>query len=120
GGSPSCPTACAPSNRSWSGSRVSSASPIPRRMIESAIHPTAIVDPHARVGARVRIGAYSVVGGGSVLEDDVVVGHHVVLEGQVALGGGVRIGHGSIVGGMPQDLKFKETTPSGVRDRPGT
>src|SRR4030095_12557463 len=120
GGSPSCPTACAPSNRSWSGSRVSSASPMPRPMAESTIHPTAIVDPHARVGARVRIGAYAVVGGETVLEDDVEVGHHVVLEGQVTRGAGVRIGHGSIVGGMPQDLKFKASTPSGVRIGAGT
>jgi UDP-N-acetylglucosamine acyltransferase len=87
---------------------------------ESAIHPTAIVDPHARVGARVRIGAYSVVGGGAVLEDDVELGHHVVLEGRVLLGPRVRIGHGSILGGAPQDLKFKETTPSGVRIGAGT
>jgi UDP-N-acetylglucosamine acyltransferase len=87
---------------------------------EPAIHPTAIVDPHARVGARVRIGAYSVVGGGVVLEDDVEIGHHVVLEGRVVLGPGVRIGHGSILGGVPQDLKFKETTPSGVRVGAGT
>jgi UDP-N-acetylglucosamine acyltransferase len=89
-------------------------------MAESTIHPTAIVDPHARVGARVRIGAYAVVGGETVLEDDVEVGHHVVLEGQVTLGAGVRIGHGSIVGGMPQDLKFKASTPSGVRIGAGT
>jgi UDP-N-acetylglucosamine acyltransferase len=87
---------------------------------EGAIHPTAIVDPYARVGARVRIGAYSVVGGGAVLEDDVELGHHVVLEGRVLLGPRVRIGHGSILGGVPQDLKFKETTPSGVRIGAGT
>ena len=87
---------------------------------ETAIHPTAIVDPHARVGARVRIGAYSVVGGGAVLEDNVELGHHVVLEGRVLLGPRVRIGHGSILGGVPQDLKFTETTPSGVRIGAGT
>jgi UDP-N-acetylglucosamine acyltransferase len=87
---------------------------------EGAIHPTAIVDQYARVGARVRIGAYSVVGGGAVLEDDVELGHHVVLEGRVLLGPRVRIGHGSILGGVPQDLKFKETTPSGVRIGAGT
>jgi UDP-N-acetylglucosamine acyltransferase len=87
---------------------------------ETAIHPTAIVDPHARVGARVRIGAYTVVGGGAVLDDDVELGHHVVLEGRVELASGVRIGHGSIVGGVPQDLKFKDTTPSGVRIGAGT
>ena len=32
----------------------------------------------------------------------------------------MRIGHGSILGGVPQDLKFKETTPSGVRIGAGT
>jgi len=87
---------------------------------ETAIHPTAIVDPHARLGARVRIGAYTVVGGGAVLGDDVELGHHVVLEGRVELASGVRIGHGSILGGIPQDLKFKATTPSGVRVGAGT
>src|SRR5215813_8969528 len=87
---------------------------------ESAIHPTALVDPHARLGARVRIGAYTVVGGGAVLGDDVELGHHVVLEGRVELASAVRIGHGSILGGMPQDLKFKDTTPSGVRIGAGT
>lgn len=80
-----------------------------------AIHPTALVDPRARLGARVRIGAYTVVGPAAVLADDVELGHHVVVEGRVELGAGVRVGHGSILGGVPQDLKFKEGTPSGVR-----
>ena len=87
---------------------------------ESSIHPTAIVDAHARLGARVRIGAYTVVGADAVLADDVELGHHVVLEGRVELASGVRIGHGSILGGVPQDLKFKDTTPSGVRIGAGT
>ena len=87
---------------------------------ESAIHPTALVDPHARLGARVRVGAYTVVGADAVLADDVELGHHVVLEGRVELATGVRIGHGCILGGAPQDLKFKDTTPSGVRIGAGT
>ena len=87
---------------------------------ETAIHPTALVDPRARLGARVRVGAYTVVGGSAVLGDDVELGHHVVLEGRVELAPGVRIGHGSILGGVPQDLKFKDTTPSGVRIGAGT
>jgi UDP-N-acetylglucosamine acyltransferase len=83
--------------------------------MSDAIHPTAQVDPSARLGAGVRIGAYTVVGPGAILGDGVELGHHVVLEGRVELAEGVRIGHGSILGGMPQDLKFKEDTPSGVR-----
>jgi len=88
--------------------------------VSDAIHPTALVDPRARVGARVRIGAYTLVGPDVTLEEDVELGHHVVLEGQVVLGPAVKIGHGSVVGGVPQDLKFKEGTPSGVRIGPGS
>jgi UDP-N-acetylglucosamine acyltransferase len=79
------------------------------------VHATALVDPRARLGARVRIGAYSVVGAEAVLGDDVELGHHVVLEGRVEVGSGARIGHGVVLGGVPQDLKFKASTPSGVR-----
>jgi UDP-N-acetylglucosamine acyltransferase len=88
--------------------------------VAEAVHPTALVDPDARLGARVRIGAYTVVGPEVVLGDDVELGHHVVLEGRVELGGGVRVGHGGVLGGVPQDLKFKEGTPSGVRIGGGT
>jgi len=88
--------------------------------VSETIHPTALVDPRARLGARVRIGAYTVVGPEVTLGDEVELGHHVVLEGQVTLGARVRIGHGSVVGGIPQDLKFKEGTPSGVRIGAGT
>jgi UDP-N-acetylglucosamine acyltransferase len=83
--------------------------------VSEMIHATAVVDPRARLGARVHIGAYTVVGPDAVLGDDVELGHHAVLEGRVELGAGVRIGHGSILGGVPQDLKFKDGTPSGVR-----
>jgi len=88
--------------------------------VAETIHPTALVDPRARVGARVRIGAYSVIGPDVTLDDEVEVGHHVVLEGQVVLGPRVKIGHGAVIGGVPQDLKFKDGTPSGVRIGAGT
>jgi UDP-N-acetylglucosamine acyltransferase len=87
---------------------------------EPAVHPTAIVAPQARLGAGVRIGAYAVVGGEAVLGDGVELGHHVVLEGRVELAERVQVGHGSIVGGRPQDLKFRDGTPSGVRIGAGT
>jgi UDP-N-acetylglucosamine acyltransferase len=88
--------------------------------VADAIHPTALVDASARLGARVRIGAYSVIGPEAVIGDDVELGHHVVLEGAVELGDRVRLGHGVVVGGLPQDLKFKEGTRSGVRIGAGT
>ncbi len=84
------------------------------------VHPSAIVEPGAEMGADVRIGAYSVIGPEVVLGDGVEVGHHAVLEGRVTIGPRVRIGHGCVIGGAPQDLKFKEGTPSGVRIGAGT
>lgn len=46
---------------------------------------------------------------------ETAIGHHVVIEGRVVIGPRARIGHGSALGGIPQDLKFKQGTPSGVR-----
>lgn len=88
--------------------------------MSESIHPTALIDPQARLGARVRVGAYSVVGPDVTIDDDAELGHHVVLEGRVELAARVRIGHGTVVGGVPQDLKFKDGTPSGVRIGAGT
>jgi UDP-N-acetylglucosamine acyltransferase len=84
------------------------------------IHPTAIVERGARLGARVTVGAFSVIGADVELGDDVALGHHVVLEGRVRVGARAQIGHGAVLGGLPQDLKFRPGTPSGVRVGAGT
>jgi len=89
-------------------------------MTDAFIHPSAVVDSRAILGPGVRIGPFSVIGPETTLEADVEVGNHVTLEGRVMLGAGVKVGHGTIVGGVPQDLKFKDGTPSGVRIGPGT
>ena len=81
----------------------------------NAVHSTALVDPGARNHPTASIGAFSIIGPAVTVGADVEIGHHCVLEGRVELAPGVKIGHGSILGGRPQDLKFKEGTPSGVR-----
>ena len=86
----------------------------------AAIHPTALVDAKATLAPGVRIGPFSVIGPEVTLEADVEIGNHVTLEGRVVLGAGVRVGHGAVLGGVPQDLKFKDGTPSGVRIGVGT
>ena len=85
-----------------------------------SIHPTALVDPKATLAPGVRIGPFSVIGPEVVMAADVEIGNHVTLEGLVILGTGVKIGHGAVLGGLPQDLKFRDTTPSGVRVGAGT
>ncbi|HEY7362585.1 MAG TPA: acyl-ACP--UDP-N-acetylglucosamine O-acyltransferase [Methylomirabilota bacterium] len=84
-------------------------------MTPDGIHASAIVDPHAVLGRDVRVGAFSIIGPDVSLADGVEVGHHVILEGRIDVGPLVQIGHGSALGGRPQDLKFKEGTPSGIR-----
>lgn len=85
-----------------------------------SVHATAIVDPGAILHPGVRIGAFSVVGREVTLGADAEVGHHCVLEGRLEIGARVKIGHGSLLGGRPQDLKYKDGTPSGVRVGSGT
>jgi UDP-N-acetylglucosamine acyltransferase len=84
-------------------------------MTLEAIHPTAIVDAKAALGRDVRIGPFSIVGPEVTLGDGAELGHHVTLESRVEIGPRARVGHGAVLGGRPQDLKYKEGTPSGVR-----
>jgi len=73
----------------------------------TSIHPTAIVDPGAQLGTDVRIGPYAVVGPQVTVGDRSIVATRAILERNVRLGAGCHVGVGSIVGGDPQDLKFK-------------
>jgi UDP-N-acetylglucosamine acyltransferase len=84
------------------------------------IHPTAVVDPRAVLGPGTRIGAFSVIGPEVIAGEGVEIGNHVTLESRVVLDAGVKVGHGAVLGGAPQDLKFKDGTVSGVRVGAGT
>jgi len=78
------------------------------------IHPTAIVEPGAELAAGVVIGPYSLIGSSVAIGPGSEIGGHVVLEGRVRLGARCRIGHGALIGGVPQDFKFREGLPVGV------
>ena len=71
------------------------------------IHPTAIVDPDAELGENVRIGPYAVVGARCVIGDGCALEARTVLERNVRLAPDVTVGIGSVLGGDPQDLKFR-------------
>ncbi len=79
------------------------------------IHSSALIDPKAELAAGVRVGPYSVIGPDVRLGEGTEVGAHAVLEGRVRIGARCRIGHGAVIGGLPQDFKFREGTPVGVR-----
>jgi UDP-N-acetylglucosamine acyltransferase len=73
----------------------------------SAIHATALIHPGATIGADVEIGAFAIVGEGCAVGDGCVVAARATLERNVTLGRGVKVGTGSVLGGDPQDLKYK-------------
>jgi UDP-N-acetylglucosamine acyltransferase len=78
------------------------------------IHPTAVIDPRAELAADVRVAPYSVIGPDVRVGAGTEIGAHVVLEGRLTIGARCRIGHGAVLGGVPQDLKYREGTPVGV------
>jgi UDP-N-acetylglucosamine acyltransferase len=71
------------------------------------IHPTALVSADAQIGRDVEIGAFAIVGPECVIGDGCVIAPRATLERLATLGANVRVGSGSIVGGDPQDLKFR-------------
>jgi UDP-N-acetylglucosamine acyltransferase len=71
------------------------------------IHPTAIVSPRAELGDNVTIGPYAIVGENCFIGDGCTIEPRAVLERNVRLAASVSIGIGSVIGGDPQDLKFK-------------
>lgn len=73
----------------------------------SRIHPTALIDPSAEIAAGVTVGPFAIVGPQVTLATGVVIGPHATIERNARLAERVRIGQGSVIGGDPQDLKFR-------------
>ena len=71
------------------------------------IHPTALVHAGAEIGADVEIGPFAIVGENCRIGDGCVVAARATLERNVILGAGVKVGIGTVLGGDPQDLKFR-------------
>lgn len=72
------------------------------------IHPTAVVDPSAKIGLGVEIGPYCVIDAGAALGDSVKLGAFVRVHGCVTIGPGTSIRDHSVIGGEPQDTKYKD------------
>ena len=73
----------------------------------TGIHPTAIISPDAKIGSGVEIGPGAIVGPQCDIGDGCVLAPRAVLERNVKLAPRVKVGIGSVLGGDPQDLKFK-------------
>jgi len=82
------------------------------------IHPTAHVDSKAQLAANVAIGPNSYVGAGVTLGDHCVLHNNVTITGRTICGQGNEFFPGAVIGGSPQDLKYKgEPTKLTIGDR---
>jgi UDP-N-acetylglucosamine acyltransferase len=75
--------------------------------VSTRIHPSAIISPDAQIGTDVDIGPWAIVGDGCTIGDGSVIAARATLERNVILGANVKVGIGTVLGGDPQDLKFK-------------
>ncbi len=73
----------------------------------SRIHPSAIIEDGAQIGADVAIGPFCHIGAQVRLADGVHLHSHVVVAGQTEIGEKTEIHPFAVLGGIPQDLKFK-------------
>jgi UDP-N-acetylglucosamine acyltransferase len=73
----------------------------------SNIHSSAVIDSTAEIGAGVSIGAYSVLGEGVIIGENTKIHAHVVIEPFTHIGSHCEVWPGAVLGGVPQDRKFK-------------
>ena len=76
------------------------------------ISPLASIHPAAQIGSNVTIEPFAVIQDNVIVGDDSHIMSHAVLMSFSRIGKGCKVFPGSVIGGIPQDLKFKgeETT----------
>ena len=86
----------------------------------AGIHPSAVIADDAQIGADCSIGPFCVIGPDVVLGDGVTLKSHVVVDGDTQIGAGTVVFPFSVIGEIPQDLKFageKTQLRIGARNR---
>ncbi|MFH0838916.1 MAG: acyl-ACP--UDP-N-acetylglucosamine O-acyltransferase [Candidatus Omnitrophota bacterium] len=68
---------------------------------------TAIVHPDAELAHSVEVGHYSIIDKNVVIGEGTKIGHHCYITGNTSIGKNCKIFFGSVIGEIPQDLKFK-------------
>lgn len=74
----------------------------------SSVHATAVIDDAAGLAADVVVGPYAVIGPNVTVGAGTRIGPHVVLERDTTIGRDCRIHAGAVLGGDPQDLKYRD------------
>ena len=76
------------------------------------IHPTAYISPSAVLGKNVKLGPYAVVEDNVEVGANCQLGAHAVIQPYVKMGEGNILHPHAVLGGLPQDISFKEETVS--------
>jgi len=71
------------------------------------VHPMSVIEKGAVIGANCVIGPFACVGPDVVLKPGVELKSHAVVTGWTEIGEGTIVHSFAVVGGVPQDLKFK-------------
>jgi UDP-N-acetylglucosamine acyltransferase len=71
------------------------------------IHPTAQIDPAADLAPDVSVGAFAIVGPRVTVGPGTTIGPHAILEGPTTIGRNNRIHAHAVIGGAPQDKKYR-------------
>jgi UDP-N-acetylglucosamine acyltransferase len=83
-----------------------------------AIHPSAIVEAGAQVDPSCEIGPFAWIGPQVRMGPGCTVGPHGIVTGHTTMGARNRVFSGAVVGGIPQDLKYRgEPTETVIGDQ---
>jgi UDP-N-acetylglucosamine acyltransferase len=74
--------------------------------MSNQIHPTAIIEDSVKLGSNIKVDAYSVIRGNVTIGDGTTISTHVLIEGNTTIGKDNQIFSHSVIGSIPQDLKF--------------
>ena len=71
------------------------------------IHPSAVIEEGARIDPTAQVGPFCVIGADVVIGPGAVLKSHVVVTGHTEIGEDTVVFSFSVIGEVPQDLKFK-------------
>jgi UDP-N-acetylglucosamine acyltransferase len=77
-------------------------------MLETSVHPTAVIAGTARLGTGVSIGPYAVVEDEAEIGEGCEIRAHAVVKRYTRLGPGNVVHEHAVLGGEPQDLAYRE------------
>ncbi len=78
------------------------------------IHPTAIVSPHASLADGVVVKPYAIIEDNVEIGENTVIGPHAVIHQYVRMGAGNKIHAHAMIGDLPQDLSFDQSSETWV------